>query len=234
MIAMNQKNDFVLLLAGNGTRIYSDIHMKKQFYPLLGKELFLYPLETALESGFFSSVVLVVDSEDISTVRAIVEQKIKTEISITYVAGGRDRNESVFHGLKSLLPDSEDEVVYIHDAARVLLSRDLLFRLNQAMKDHDALTAAIPVHDSLLRETEIGIEYIPRDGMFQIQTPQVFRLRKILSIYEKGYDSNDTDDFRKAVKANLSCAVVRGESDLFKVTEIDDLRLLESILRGKE
>ena len=102
------------------------------------------------------------------------------------------------------------------------------------MKDHDALTAAIPVHDSLLRETESGIEYIPRDGMFQIQTPQVFRLRKILSIYEQGYDPNDTDDFRKAVKAKLSCAIVRGESDLFKVTEIDDLRLLESVLRGKE
>lgn len=234
MVAMNQKNDFVLLLAGNGTRIYSDIHMKKQFYPLFGKELFLYPLETALESSLFSSVVLVVDSEDISPVKTIVKQKIKTEIPIAYVAGGRDRNESVFHGLKVLRPGLEDEVVYIHDAARALLRRDVLFRLDQAMKDHDALTAAIPVHDSLLRETESGIEYIPRDGMFQIQTPQVFRLRKILSIYEQGYDPNDTDDFRKAVKAKLSCAIVRGESDLFKVTEIDDLRLLESILRGKE
>jgi 2-C-methyl-D-erythritol 4-phosphate cytidylyltransferase len=231
---MNQKNALVLLLAGSGSRIYKDIKMKKQFYPVLGKELFLYSLEASVESGIFSRIVLVIDKEDKEQVKSIVEKNIKGDVLISYATGGKDRNESVYHGLSSLKPVEKDEIVFIHDAARPLLTKEILSSLLEGMKNHEALTTVVPVHDSLLKEVDGKITYVDRKDMYQIQTPQVFLLDKILSLYENGYDPSDTDDFKKAVKANLVCGLVRGSQNLFKITEIDDLRLLENILTSAQ
>lgn len=232
---LHEKDVAILLLAGSGTRIYEEIQVKKQFYPIHHRELFLYSLDAFLKSGLFGRIVLVIDKEDQARIARNIETKVEipegTEISLVY--GGKDRNESVYHGLLSLKDVGQDRAVFIHDAARPLLEQKELFLLREEIRKHDALTLVLPMHDSVLKEKNGKISYVDRKSMYRVLTPQVFVYSKILSIYENGYDKKDTDDFKKAVSASLDCHLVRGQAKNFKITEIDDLKLLESILSPK-
>ena len=230
---MKQRVALVLLLAGKGTRLYEDIGVKKQFYLLKGKELFLYTLERMLDVGFFTDIVFVIDDEDKEKVKeALKKISIPQEIFLSFALGGKDRNESVYHGLEKLKETygKEDSPVFLHDADRVLVNPDVLRELFEESRHYKALTTVLPVHDSLLKEKDGEITYVDRSSLYQIQTPQVFAFQTILSLYENGYDPSDTDDFKKAVKAKVSGHLVRGDIATFKVTEKDDLSLLEKIL----
>lgn len=232
---LQEKDVAILLLAGAGTRIYEHIQIKKQFYPINHRELYLYSLDTLLSSNLFKRIVLVIDKEDRERIALNLQEKIEipedTEISLVH--GGDDRNESVYHGLVSLKDIGNDCAVFIHDAARPLLTLDELYTLHDEIRNHDALTLMLPMHDSVLKEKNGKITYVDRKNMYRVLTPQVFVFSKILSIYENGYDKKDTDDFKKAVNASLDCKLIRGQLKNFKVTEIDDLKLLESILSHK-
>ncbi|MFA6860998.1 MAG: IspD/TarI family cytidylyltransferase [Bacilli bacterium] len=228
----NQNYVAILLLAGNGTRLFETIKEKKQFYKINDQELFVYPLISFEKAGFFEKIVLVVDSEDLDQVRKIVgsHKEINPDI-VFYVIGGKDRNASVYNALESLKKDDKDGIVFIHDAARPYLDEDVLHELKKASQKYDAVTTVIPVHDSLLKQDEKGnITYLDRANTYLIQTPQVFDYKKILQIYETGYDSNDTDDYKKAIRAALSHTLVRGKASMFKVTEADDLSLAKKVL----
>ncbi len=231
-----KKDVAILLLAGNGTRIYQDIQIKKQFYPIDHRELYLYALDALLKSNLFSRIVLVIDKEDQERIVSNLQTKIEIpdDCLISLVYGGKDRNESVYHGLISLKDLEEDFAIFIHDAARPLIRQETLMLLHEEILNHDALTLVLPMHDSILKEKKGKISYVDRKNMYRILTPQVFVYSKILSLYESGYDKKDTDDFKKAVKAGLDTKLVRGDASNFKVTEIDDLRLLEQIISHKE
>lgn len=227
---MNEKY-FILLLAGSGTRLYSKIHMKKQFYPLSGKPMFCHPLKSAIESDLFSKIVLVIDKEDEEKVKNIVRKEYP-DICFLYAYGGKDRNASVQNGLSALKGHSRmDATVYIHDSDRVLLSASYLLQMDEEFRGYDAMTPALSLHDSILRSEGNQISYLNRDGLYLVQTPQVFRLDKILSLYEHGYDQKDTDDFKKAVTAGMKTHIIPGKYENFKVTTIDELALIERIFR---
>lgn len=221
--------NFILLLAGSGSRLYKKIHIKKQFYPLNGKEMFLYPLNSAIESNLFFNIVLVVDKEDEEKVKEILNREYKeNKFIITY--GGKDRNESVKNGLLALKnKDNLDSYVFIHDSDRVLLSSSYIKELSEAIISYDALTPVLGLHDSILKEENNNINYLSRDNLYLIQTPQVFDYQKILDIYEFGYDEKDTDDFKKAVTSKLKIRTYPGLYENFKVTTIDELSLIKRI-----
>lgn len=229
------KNVFVLLLAGKGERLFEYIQMKKQFFKINGKELFIYPLMTAIKSGIYDEILLVTDEEDIPLAAKCLtpysEKELKG-VSLHFTSGGKDRNESVKKALDYLDGRiDEDGVVYIHDADRVMISEDFLKQEKDMFVDVDALTPVIPLHDSLMKVTRKNIEYQDRNYLYRVQTPQVFRYQKIHEIYQKGYDKRDTDDFKKALNGGLTCVTVRGDVMNFKVTDWDDLNLLLALLQ---
>lgn len=222
--------NFILLLAGSGSRLYEKIHIKKQFYKLQGKEMFLYPLNSAVTSNMFSHIVLVIDKEDEDKVKEILKREFKNhEFILTY--GGKDRNESVKNGLFALKGLNDDSYVFIHDSDRVLLSKEYILELSKAIQGYDALTPVLSLHDSILKAKDDDISYLSRDDLYLIQTPQVFSYKKILDIYENGYDKNDTDDFKKAVSKKLKVRIYPGLYENFKVTTIDELELLKRIFK---
>lgn len=229
------KDVAIILLAGNGTRLFKDINIKKQFYPINHRELYLYALDSFLNSHLFKRIVLVIDKEDQDRIISNLESKVEidddSEISIIF--GGKDRNESVYKGLLSLKDLSGDPAVFIHDAARALVEKDTLLTLHEEINNHDALTLYLPMHDSVLKEKNGKITYVKRDNLYRVLTPQVFRYSKIIDIYQNGYDKKDTDDFKKAIKANLNCKLVRGKAINFKVTEKDDLELIEKVINNR-
>lgn len=228
------ENIFILLMAGSGSRLFATLGMKKQFYPLQGKELFLYPLEAAIQSKLFSRYLIVADPEDIEKTKNIVEAKTAlTADGYDVIGGGDSRNKSVDHALRFLKDKVTAGKVFIHDADRVLLTPDFLALLAKESLSADALTPVLPLTDSVLREKANDISYVDREDLYRVETPQVFSYPLMLTVYEKGYDPRDTDDFKKALRAGLSLKTVAGDPLLFKVTLPSDVVLLKALLEQK-
>ena len=126
----------------------------------------------------------------------------------------------------------------VHDAARPLLSRDLVERCVAALdQGFDGAVAAAPVSDTIKEADAAGrvLRTLDRSTLWAIQTPQVFRaelLRRALDVSEAVLAAA-TDDASLVEAAGGSVCVVEAPADNLKVTRQVDLELAEALLRAR-
>lgn len=144
------------------------------------------------------------------------------------VVGGAERSDSVRAGLAAVPEDAE--VIVVHDAARPLASRDLWRAVIEAVQaGADAAIPGVPVADTVKR-VDAGrvVETIERRDLIAVQTPQAFRAAVLRRAHEAGGDA--TDDAGLVERAGGTVVVVPGEARNRKVTDRDDLVVLEAWL----
>ena len=223
------KSFLLLLLAGNGSRLYQDIGEKKQFTNINDKPLFLYSLISFLESKLFDKCVLVIAKEDEDIVVSYLKKFNISLENIILSYGGKTRNESVLNGLNTLIKLAKDEdKVFIHDAARPLIDVKTILEIYYKSLNLDGLTPIIKIDDSILSK-ENGIKYVNRDKYFKVATPQVFTYSRIIEAY-KNYDNLSTDDFSKLLNRGYKVDTILISKRTFKVTTIEDMFLLKAYL----
>lgn len=231
---MKKDNYLVLLLAGDGNRLKKDIDEKKQFHLILNKPLFLYPLISFIKSNAFKKYLLVISKSDEELVKKnLQDNRIDTK-DIIFIYGGKTRNESVKNAISYLTDKAnDDDKIFIHDSARAIISIKTIYKLVDAINKNDFITSAFPIYDSIILKDKL--EYINRDNCYRVSTPQAFSLDVIKKCYEK-YDDKATDDYSKAIKleGNYKTDIVNIPSISFKVTTIDDLIMLESIIKNNK
>jgi 2-C-methyl-D-erythritol 4-phosphate cytidylyltransferase/2-C-methyl-D-erythritol 2,4-cyclodiphosphate synthase len=142
------------------------------------------------------------------------------------IQGGATRQESVRRGLEALALDAPD-LVLIHDAARPLVSADIVGRVLAALEHAEAAVAALPVVDTLRRENGGTVD---RAGLWQVQTPQGFRFERILAAHRAAADDAATDDAGLAERAGIPITLVEGSMSNLKVTRPGDLAVAETFL----
>lgn len=143
------------------------------------------------------------------------------------VAGGARRQDSVANAFNVI--DARTDVVLIHDAARPLVTDDLISRAIHAAAEHGAAIAAQPVSDTVkrVRRDEAGlaiVETIPRESIFLAQTPQAFRvdvLRDAIALGRSGVEA--TDEAGLAERAGHVVHIVEATARNLKITTTDDL-----------
>lgn len=144
--------------------------------------------------------------------------------------GGETRFHSVKSGLQLVQPD---EVVAIHDAARPLISKDLVERCFLLAEEKGSAVPVITLPDSI---RQIGPEKsiaLNRDEYRLVQTPQVFRAEYLHQAYENDYASHHTDDATLVGEAGFEIFLLEGEKNNLKITEPFDLWLASEYLRKK-
>lgn len=228
----------IVLAAGQGKRMNSKVH--KQYLLIQGKPVIYYTLN-CLEKSFIDNIVLVVGAgEETYCKREIVEkyafQKVKT-----IVPGGKERYHSVYEGLKAIT--WENDMVYIHDGARPFLTEDMLQRAYEATAANGACVLGMPVKDTVKIADECGFvkETPDRAGVWQIQTPQVFRHDVIMPCYEKLIEQEAelqqkgiriTDDAMVVEYfGNIQIKLVEGSYKNMKITTPEDLDIAETFLK---
>jgi 2-C-methyl-D-erythritol 4-phosphate cytidylyltransferase len=149
------------------------------------------------------------------------------------VRGGRSRSESVRLALEAA---PEAQTVVVHDAARPLVTRELVERCLAALDEcgGDCVIAAAPVTDTIKEADRHGrvLRTLDRSALWAAQTPQVFRadvLRRALDVGEARLAAA-TDDASLVEAAGGSVAVVEAPRENLKVTTALDLTLAESVL----
>jgi 2-C-methyl-D-erythritol 4-phosphate cytidylyltransferase len=150
--------------------------------------------------------------------------------------GGATRAQSVANGLYELgrVGATESDWVLVHDAARCLVTPELVDSLIDACKDDEVGgLLAVKVPDTLKRaEDGRVVETLPREDKWLAQTPQMFRIGTLMHALEKV--NNGVTDEAQAVEAlGLKPRIVPGEAHNFKVTWHDDFAIAEAVLKAR-
>lgn len=222
------KTSVILLSAGSSTRFGGDI--KKQFYLINNKPLLYYSLLAFDESKRVDEIIVVTAKEDIERVQEIVKQygfnKVKCVIS-----GGDTRQESVHLGLAHV----ESDFVLVHDAARPLVSEEIISNLLDALKDADGSTPVLKVVDTIIKvENKELSSYEDRNQLFRVQTPQAFKTKLLKKAHEQFLGKNITDDSQLIKLVGGKVAIVEGDEKLRKVTTLEDTYVIKTYIEQDE
>ena len=215
----------------------------KQYMELLGKPLLYYALKAFEESDVESVVLVTAEGEEDYCRKELVERYGFTKV-IAVTAGGAERYDSVWNGLKCLKDrdakaqgeSGETDIVLIHDGARPLVTAELINRLIAETEQYGACVAGMPVKDTIQMTDERGtITLTPkRDSLWTAQTPQAFEFSLAYDAYEQLMDESEinvTDDAMVVGMYNeIPIQMVRGSYTNIKVTTPEDLVLAEAFL----
>ena len=216
----------VLAAAGRGERLGSD--RPKAFARLAGRPLLAESLQRLEESGWIDAIVIAAPPDWEEPSILVAEEIAATKVS-SAVTGGESRSESVRLALEEVPEDAA--VVLVHDAARPLLPEEVIERVLAPLSEGwDGVVPAVPLADTVKRvEGDRVIETLSREDLVAVQTPQAFladTLRRAVS----GDVSSATDCASLVEAQGGRVKVVDGDPRLLKVTDADDLALVESWL----
>lgn len=224
----------IVVAAGRGERASTGQDASpKQYRTLAGKPVLSRSIEAFLGREDISWVVPVIHSEQIDRYAALGLEEPRL---LPPVAGGETRQASVLAGLQALGAKRPD-LVLIQDAARPLVSADVISGVIDALRSSDAALPVVPVTDTIKRsldgQTVTATE--DRKTLFAAQTPQGFRFPQILSAHLRAgrMPREFTDDAAIAEWAGLTVALTVGSTHNIKITHPEDFARAERLL-GKE
>ena len=218
--------------AGSGSRFGAE--RPKQYLDLLGRPLIWHTLAALLACQAIERVWVVLSPED-DWWSAYDWSELGARLE-TLRCGGATRADSVSNGLRAAsMVAADDDWILVHDAARPCLGDGMLESLLSELAD-DTVGGilAVPVADTLKRagDGQRVVATEPRDGLWQAQTPQMFRYGVLCEALEK---TGAVTDEAGAIEAlGLRPKLVRGDSTNLKVTYPADLALAAMILRGRK
>jgi 2-C-methyl-D-erythritol 4-phosphate cytidylyltransferase len=206
--------------------------LPKQYLPLLGRPLIAHTLSALASHPRIDRVVIVLSPDDAHWASLAFDSDKLALLR----CGGKTRAQSVTNGLQSLADELEpDDWVLVHDAARPCLRQDQLDKMLEVLADDPVGgILAMPVADTLKRagpDQRIA-ETVPRESLWQAQTPQMFRHALLLEALIKAGDQV-TDEASAIEKMGLKPKLVEGDARNLKVTYPRDLELASLILQNR-
>jgi len=216
----------VIVGGGSGNRFGGD----KLTVHLAAKPLIAHTLSAFEGTAAVSAIVLVVPPGREEELRTIAREEGISKLT-SVIPGGEHRHESVRRGLEALPPDFE--LVAIHDAARPLITPDLITGCLEMAAKEGASALAVPVTDTLHRIDASGCAAasVDRSTLRAMQTPQVFWAAEIRDLLA-AVSGNPTDEASVAMEAGKKVSLVEHHEPNLKVTWPQDVVMAEALLRA--
>lgn len=220
----------ILPAAGKSSR-YRDPHYKKPFAPLANKPVWLHSAEKFLNRDDVKQVIVVVSPEDTEAFHSKFGANIAI-LGFEVVEGGAERSDSVQKALERV--SGEVDFIAVHDAARPCIADEWIDRVFAAAEKSGAAMLAIPVAGTLKRvgKDHVVQETVSREGLWEAQTPQVFRRELLLKAYASRGKEPATDDAQLVERLGEKVTVVPGSPVNLKITTKEDLYLAAQMLNA--
>jgi 2-C-methyl-D-erythritol 4-phosphate cytidylyltransferase len=218
--------------AGAGSRMGQGV--PKQYRVLAGRPMIHHALRALSAAPAIERVFLILAPGD-AFGRGQDWSAVSSKI-LPLACGGATRAESVANGLRAASGVTDDDWVLVHDAARPCLSGAVLGRMMAALaNDEVGGLLALRAADTLKRGDAAGrvVETVPREDIWQAQTPQMFRRGLLLRALERAGDAV-TDEASAVEALGLRPRLVPGDPRNIKVTVPQDLALAELILQSMD
>ncbi len=203
----------------------------KLFAPLGGKPVIAHSVAAFEQAPEIGEIILVTRAEQKRKLEELAAAEGWRKVS-RIVEGGAERHLSVWEGLRSVARASG--YVAIHDGARPLITPAVIQECIQLARRNGAACVAAPIPDTVKRASGDGlvIESVDRNGLWAMQTPQIFSGAVISQAYEAIIGSGElvTDEVSAVQRMGVNIALLRNDEWNFKITIPRDLELAEHVL----
>lgn len=219
--------------AGAGKRMQSST--AKQFLPLGDRPVLAHTLAAFQRSAEIDEIIPILSEEEQQSCREQIIDPFGISKARRIVAGGKERQDSVYNGLRQLDPDTD--VVLVHDGVRPFVTGEMIRECVLRARRGDCVAVGVPVKDTVKLVDAKGRvrETLDRSKLWAIQTPQAFPARILLSAYEAAYKRRGTatDDAMLVEREGGRVTIIMGSYENIKITTPDDLLLAEEILKRR-
>ncbi len=217
--------------AGQGKRMGGAI--SKQYMEIFGRPLLAYTLDKFQGHSLVDEIVLIVRTEEITYCQREIVEKYGFSKVTALVPGGEERQDSVWQGLCTL--GEETDWVIIHDGVRPLVSGAVISLALETAFAKGTAVVGVPVKDTVKKvNPDLTVcETPPRESLWLVQTPQIFRKDILIDAYQQSYRQGwrGTDDASLVERMGTKVHMVRGEYNNIKVTTPEDLILVREMIR---
>jgi 2-C-methyl-D-erythritol 4-phosphate cytidylyltransferase len=222
----------VIVAAGESKRMGGAL--PKTLMTLAGRPLILRTLDRFAASRIRRAILVVPEKHKQKFEQIIRSDRRLSGLECVLEAGGASRQDSVREGLARL--DEDCEIVVIHDGARPLISPALIDRSVELALKEGAAVVGVPVRDTIkaVSQSRKVDSTPPRDSLWEIHTPQAFRVEIIrqahLKAEREGIEA--TDDAMLVERLGKTVVVLEGERSNVKITTPEDLLFAEAMIRA--
>ena len=216
--------------AGKSTR-FSANKRKKPFVELKGRAIWVRSVEQFVTRADVAQTLIVIAPEDMEWFKEKFRPNL-TFMDIQIVEGGAERVDSVQNALAHV--PSDVDFVAVHDAARPLIVKEWIDELFQAVEESDAVIPAVRVASTLKRVSKDRTieETVLREGVWQAQTPQVFRRELLLDAFARRGELQPTDEAQLVEQLGHPVRIVEGSPMNFKITTAADFKMAEAVINA--
>jgi 2-C-methyl-D-erythritol 4-phosphate cytidylyltransferase len=222
----------IIVAAGKGMRMNESV--RKQYITLGGIPILKHTLSTFDSCQLVSQIILVAPKEDFDYCRNEILMPAKFQKRLNLVAGGPERQDSVYNGLQLVEPG--DGIVVIHDGVRPFVRQQQLSACIKGAAKFGACIIGIPAFDTVKRvnaENEI-VQTHKRESLWLAQTPQAFRAKLIIKAHQAAKQDGfiATDDASLVERLGHTVKIIPGSRINIKITSQEDLELARAILQS--
>lgn len=218
----------IIPAAGSGSRIGGDV--PKQFMMFNDRELIAYTLEVFQNSPLVDEIIVATSGTGHEIINAIRKRDNLSKLT-KIVEGGKERQDSVFNALKEA-DLAFDDLAAVHDAARALLPAGVLEKAIKDAKEKGSALVCMRARDTIGYMEYTELDYIDRNKVFIVQTPQIFRYGELMDAFKKAYAEGwyGTDESSIMRRAGYPVHISEGSALNFKITTKEDLSIFSKLI----
>ncbi len=227
-------NIALILSGGAGLRLGADI--PKQYIEVGGHPVISYCIKTLSCHDKIDGMQIVADSAWQEPIKGWLKTADPCKKFRGFSAPGENRQLSIFHGLQDIRTYADDSgYVFIHDAARPMLSPAQVADCLEAVQGHDGLMPVLPMKDTvyLSQDGTRVTDLLDRSKVYAGQAPEVFRIgryyeanRKLLP--DRIRQINGSTE--PAILAGMDIVMIPGDEGNFKITTRTDLERFRGMI----
>ena len=231
----------VILAGGIGSRM-GNVEKPKQYLSVGGKPIILHTLEKFYVNSKFEKLIVLCPSQWINHTKNLVKKNFNDSSKIVVIEGGSTRNETIMNSIRYIEEHytiDDDSVIVTHDSVRPFVTHRIIEENIKYAQEYGACDTVVPATDTIVKsmDNEIISEIPDRSKMYQGQTPQSFKAKKLKELYEGLTEEEKeilTDACKIFVIKGQDVHLVEGEVFNIKITYPYDLRVAETLIKGEE
>ena len=213
----------------------------KQYLNIAGKPIIIHTLEKFYVNDKFEKIIVLCPNQWVNHTENLIKKYIGENDKIVVISGGSTRNETIMNAIAYIEDHytiDDDSVIVTHDSVRPFVTHRIIEENIKYAQEYGACDTVVPATDTIVKsmDNEIISEIPDRSKMYQGQTPQSFKIKKLKSLYE-GLSEEEktilTDAAKIFVIKGEKVHLVEGEVSNTKITYPYDLRVAETLISEK-
>ena len=224
-------NTGIIVAAGKGIRM--NHKGPKQYLPVMGLPIIGHTLRAFDRCKIIDDILLVVPKQDFDYCRKHILTAAGAKKRLELVAGGAERQDSVYNGLLAIR--DPDGMAVIHDGVRPFVNADVLTACVKTAAAKGACILGLPVSDTVKSVNLQGVieKTLDRNTLWAAQTPQAFQYAIIKEAHDKANSDKvrGTDDALLVERLGHPVSIIEGSRFNIKITTPEDLQLADAIFQ---